>query len=119
MEILVFGQFRDSLLSSLRKHFPSIIFRKCDLSMELENEGRRLIVMDSVKGVDKVTLVDDLHSISPGKAIEGSGTIMTLRILLRIGSLESAKVIAVPADYPEAIAFSEISAIIGELAKKA
>ncbi len=113
MEILVFGlENENALLARLRKRFASVGFRKYDVSEELENEERKLIVIDTVRGISKVTLVEDLEGISPAKALEGSGTLMTLRILLRIGSIDSVKVIAVPEGYPADAAFDEMSAII-------
>jgi hypothetical protein len=116
MEILVFGLANeDSILQRLRKRFPSVGFKKCDLTQELENEGRRLIVIDTLKGLDHVSLLDDIGNVSPARALDGSGTIMTLRILMRIGSIESVKVIGVPEVYPEDRAYEEILAIIENL----
>ena len=113
MEILVFGlENENAVLSSLRKRFPSVGFKKCDLSGELEEEGRRLVVIDTLKGLDRVMLVEDVHSISPGRAMDGSGTLMTLRILLKLGALESVRMIAVPDDYPEEDAVEEMSSAI-------
>ncbi|MEW6035105.1 MAG: hypothetical protein AB1529_00690 [Candidatus Micrarchaeota archaeon] len=116
MDILVFGLAdEDSMLARLRKRFPDVGFRKFDISQELDEESRRLVVIDTMKGIDRVTLLDDPGRLSPGKALEGSGSMMTLRILLRIGSLDSVKVIAVPEGYPQDDAFSEICAIIESL----
>lgn len=120
MEILVFGlSNEDAILSQLRKWFPEIGFRKHDVSDELGEDVRRIVAIDTVKGLDQVTLLDDLGAIAPGKALEGSGSLMTLRILIRIGSIDSARVIGVPPDYPVDKSVSEISVIIGELAKDA
>lgn len=118
MEILVFGlSNEDAILSQLRKWFPEIGFRKYDVSDELGEEERKIIAIDTVKGLEQVTLLDDISSVSPGRALEGSGSLMTLRILLRIGSIDSARVIGVPPDYPEDKSVSEIAVIIGELSK--
>ena len=116
MEILVFGLANeDAILRKLRKRFPSTGFKKCDISHELEDEGNGIVALDTIKGIEQVTLIDDLGMLSPHKALGGSGTVMTLRILLRIGSIKSAKVIGVPEDYPVDAAFEEISAIIRAL----
>ncbi len=116
MEILVFGLANeDRLLPRLRKRFPSIGFRKCDLAQELESEERTLIVIDTLKGLERVTLLDDIGTVAPKKALEGSGVIMTLRILMRLGSIDSARVIGVPEGYPEEEAFEEMCAIISGL----
>lgn len=97
MKIIVFSiDDEDSLLHRLRKRFPSIGFQKYGKSMELEEEGPDLLVLDSVKGVDGVVLIDDLDSVSPGKALAASEMMMTLRIMVKIGSLKSVRMIAVP-----------------------
>ncbi|MCI0503501.1 hypothetical protein L0Y65_02205 [Candidatus Micrarchaeota archaeon] len=117
MEILVFGLANeDSLLGRLRKRFPSVGFRKCDLAQELEGEGRRPVVIDTLKGLERVTLLDDLGTVNPKRALDGSGIIITLRILMRLGSIDSASVIGVPEGYPEDLAYEEMSAIIAALA---
>ena len=116
MNILVFGLEReDAILAKLRKRFPSLGFKKYDVSMELDDEGKRLLAIDTVKGIEHVTLLDDMAIVSPGQAMEGSGAIMTLRILLKIGSLKSAKVIGVPENYPESSTVEEISVLIEQM----
>ena len=107
----------DLILRTLRKRFPTVGFKKYDVSMEIEDEGRRLIVIDTVKGITNVTLLEDLHFISPGKALDGSGAIMTLRILKSIGSIDSTKIIAVPVGYPVEDTIREICPIIERLLK--
>lgn len=116
MQILVFGLAdEDSLLQKLRRRFPSVGFRKCDLSGELEGEGPNIVALDTLKGLDRVCLLDDLGTISPSRALDGSGSVMTLRILIRIGSIESAKIIGVPENYPADAAYEGISSIIEAL----
>jgi hypothetical protein len=116
MEILVFGLANeDAMLRRLRKRFPYVGFKKCDAKHEIEDDGNGVTALDTVPGIDKVELLDDLGSLSPQRALCGSGTVMTLRILLRIGSIRSARVIGVPEGYPEEAAFEEISAIIKSL----
>lgn len=116
MNILVFGLDKENtILTKLRKRFPSLGFKKYEISMELEEEGQRLIAIDTVKGIDHVTLLDDMSIVSPVKAMEGSGAIMTLRILLKLGSLKSAKVIAVPENYPESATVEEVSVLLEQM----
>jgi hypothetical protein len=119
MEILVFGlSAEDSILSQLRNWYPEVGFRKFDVSDELGDADRRIIAIDTVQGLSQVTLLDDISSVSPGRALEGSGALITLRILLRIGSIDSARVIGIPPGYPVDKSVTEIAAIIGELSKE-
>ncbi|MFH0885357.1 MAG: hypothetical protein V1861_06630, partial [Candidatus Micrarchaeota archaeon] len=92
---------------------------KYDVSDELGEDSRKIIAIDTIKGLSQVTLLEDISSVSPGRALEGSGALITLRILLRIGSIDSAKVIGVPPDYPVDKSIIEMAAIIGELSKEA
>ncbi len=113
MEILVFGLAdEDRILAGLRKRFPSVGFKKYDISEELENENMHPVAIDTVKGLTCVTLLEDVASVRPGLALEGSGALMTLRILKQIGSLKSAKVIGVPPGYPPNQVIEEVSSII-------
>lgn len=113
MKIIVFGlENQDSLLPRLRKRFPSVGFLKYGPSVELEEEGPDLLVLDSVKGAEEVGLIDDLDSLSPGRALAASEMMMTLRIMVKIGSLKSVRMIAVPPGIGVDEAFEGISRAI-------
>ncbi len=113
MRIVVFSlENGESILSTLRKSFPDIGFLEYDRSLDLEEEGPDLLAIGTVRGVDSVCLIDDLDSISPGRALSGSEMLMTLRIMLKIGSLKSVRVFAVPEGCPEADAAAGLSALI-------
>jgi len=116
MRVLVFGLAdENAVLAELRHRFPSVGFRKYSVSEELESEGRRLIVLDTVKGVDRVTLIEDLDTVSPGRIAGGSGLLLSLRILMKLKSVDSVKVIAVPHEYETGDAVEEITHLLGEL----
>jgi hypothetical protein len=114
MRVLVFGLANeDSVLPELRRRFPSIGFKKTAASEDLEEEGRRLVVVDTVKGIDQVTLIDDLEAVNPGRIAGGSGMLLALRILLKLKSVDSVKVIAVPHEYEGEEALEEITRLLG------
>ncbi len=116
MKIIVFSlEDEDALLRRLRERFPQVGFLKYDRSLDLEAEGPDLLAMGTVHGIDSVSLIDDLDSISPGKALSGSEMLMTLRIMVKIGSLKSVKVLAVPEGCGEAEAFEGLAKAIGAL----
>jgi uncharacterized protein (UPF0216 family) len=115
MKVLVFGlENENEILQSLRKSFPSIGFKKCTIRDNLEEEGPHIIALGSVPGIEKVLLIDELGTLAP-KVLEGSETLLTLRILVRIGSLGSAKVIAVPESENADAAIRQISRILPDL----
>lgn len=116
MRVLVFGLAdEDVILAELRHRFPSVGFRKSSSSEELEDEGRRLVVIDTVKGIDQVTLIEDLEDVTPGRIAGGSGLLLSLRILLKLKSVDSVKVIAVPDEYESDDAVEEIARLLGEM----
>ncbi len=113
MRIVVFSlENSEHILRSLRETFPEIGFLEYDRSLDLEEEGPDLLALGTVKIADSVSLIADLEGISPGKALEGSEMLMTLRIMLKIGSLKSVKVLAVPEGCPEGEAVSALAALI-------
>jgi hypothetical protein len=118
MKVLVFGlENEDAILRSLRKAFPSVGFKKCRIRDNLEEEGRDLVALDSVAGIDKVLLMNELNAVSP-KIMDNSETLITLRILVSIGSLDSAKVIAVPLNEDPESAARQIGLILRDLLSK-
>jgi hypothetical protein len=114
MRVLVFGlDNEDAVLSGLRKAFPTIGFRKCRANEDIEDEGKRLIVIDTVTSVKSVLLLDCLES--GYLAGEASKAISVLRILKSLGSIDSVRVIAVPESYPSLSSIREISGILRSL----
>ena len=115
MKILIFDLANENaILAKLRKNFPSIGFKKQKISDDIEEEGRDIVLIDTVKGLQTVTLIDDPNDISPGK----SEIVMTLRILLKLGLLDSVKIIGVPSDYDQEVTVEEINSIITSLLVK-
>jgi len=113
MRILVFRlDEEDAVLASLRKTFPSIGFRKCRADEDIEDEGRRLIVIDTIHSVNRTMLLESLDS---GYLHDASHAVSMLRILKNLSSIDSVKVIAVPENYDAHRIVKEISSIIREL----
>jgi len=116
MHILVFRlDNEDMILASLRKAHPHIGFRKCRAGENIEEEGRNLILIDTVPGLKNVMLIDNLYSRWLDEAAKSSKMISTLRILKGLGSIDSARVIGVPEDYDPREAARGISAAIKSL----
>jgi len=113
MKVLVFGLANEeAILARLRKRFPHIGLKKFRKSDDFTREGRDMVVFDAVKGISRVMLIDNLKSSRFENAVEAHDLVVTLRVLLRIGALDSAKLIAVPEGYPAEAAVEEIGAIL-------
>ena len=127
MKILVFGNSlvaQDSiapkLLPLLSKKFPSVVFKEFDTAENLEREGKDLIILDSVLGIDRVMIISDLDQLSMGKSysMHDFDLPITLRLLKKIGSIESVLIIGIPSDCLVERALSEVSVIISNLISK-
>ncbi len=121
MKILVFGNSlvpQDSLplrlVPRLRKLFLQIEFKEFDTAENLEDEGRDPVILDSAFGIDKVTLIEDIDSLQMSKtaSMHDFDLPITLRILKKLKAIDSVRIIAIPANYPEKKALDESAAII-------
>lgn len=124
MKVLVFGNAlvaADSLplriLPSLRQGFPSVEFKECDTSENLEAEGRDLVILDTAFGIGSVTLIEDVDTLQMSKtcSMHDFDLPITLRILLKLKAIDSVKIIAVPSRYSEDKALAETGEIISRM----
>lgn len=115
MRILVFRlDAEDAILARLRSMHPEIGFRKCRAADSLDGHGRDLVALDTVPGLKKVLLIESLQS---GWLREPTPALYTLRVLKKLGSVSSVRVISVPERYPEESAVKEISRMISQLGR--
>ena len=122
LKILVFGNpliEEDSLplriLPKLRAAFPEIEFKEFDPSEELHEEGRNLIILDAVQGIEKVIIISDtkqLNTDTPRYSLHDFDLGITLKLLKKMNLIDSVKIIGVPMQMNENEAFKEVSAAI-------
>jgi Ni,Fe-hydrogenase maturation factor len=124
LKVLVFGNplvDEDSIalrmLPSLRKRFPEIEFKEFDAAENLEAEGRDLVILDAAKGIRKVALIKDVGVLEAGSvySMHDFDLSLTLRLLFKMGSLDSVKIIAVPSSCPVKKALDEASPLLSSL----
>jgi Ni,Fe-hydrogenase maturation factor len=122
--VLVFGNplvEKDSIalrmLPSLRRRFPSAEFVEFDAAEDLEKQGRDLIILDAADGIDDVVLLEDLSALSGGKvySMHDFDLSLTLRLLKKMGSLDSVRIIAVPSGLPLRRALSRAGRLLSSL----
>jgi Ni,Fe-hydrogenase maturation factor len=122
-KILVFGNplvREDSLplqlLPLLHKEFPSIEFKEFDSAEELERESPVVWIIDSVKGIKKVELIEDLERIELQPrtpfSLHDFDLAHSLKLLKKLGLLKEAKIFGVPVSYPKKKAFAELKKLI-------
>lgn len=124
LKILVFGNpliKEDSIalriLPALQASFKDVIFKEFDAAENLESEGRHLIILDSVKGIKKAMLIDDLEKIELGKiySMHDFDLSLTLKLLFKIGAIDSVCIIGIPSNYSQRKAIAEAGKIISTL----
>ncbi len=123
-KVLVFGNplvEEDSIalrmLPALRKRFPCVEFKEFDAAENLEAEGRDLIIIDAAAGIDRVVLLDDLSALEGGKiySMHDFDLSLTLKLLKKMGALDSIRIIAVPSGFSERRAVPACSRLLSSL----
>ncbi len=120
MKILVFGNplvKEDSLplrlMPKLQKTFPDIEFKELDAVEDLQNEGRHLVILDTVKGIKESCLLD-LSSIRLDRiySMHDFDLGYNLTLLKKLNLIEDAKIIGVPMNIDEKKALDQIQLIL-------
>lgn len=101
------------ILPDLRRLFPSINFEVKDPNEEwLVPE--KLIMIDSVVGLDKIKIFDDLESFdtAPRLTMHDFDALSNLRYLKKLGKLKKIRIIGLPPDMEEGEAIESVSKIL-------
>lgn len=96
--LLDFDNLPIKLAPKLRKLFPEINFVIADPSENLEPIDGGLFIIDTVEGIDKVVLIDDLEKLKNEKiySLHDFDLAFNLKLLRKIGKLKKVKIFAVP-----------------------
>ena len=121
MKILVFGNptiENDSLpiklLPKLKQKFPNIIFQEIDPTEGLEDQGKDLTIIDTVEGIDKVMIITDFNQLQSNKlfSMHDFDLAYNLKILKKIGKIDTIKIIGITMDINEDEAMDQIQLIL-------
>ncbi len=105
MKILIFGNpliEKDSipikLIPLLKNKFPNIQFKEFETEEELKDEGKNLILMDSIQGIKKTMIIENMEQLDSNRIVSmhDFGVSHNLKLLKKIGYIESIKIIGVP-----------------------
>ncbi|MDI6777639.1 MAG: hypothetical protein QMD77_00445 [Patescibacteria group bacterium] len=96
--LLDFDNLPLKLAPKLRKTFPEMDFVIADPSENLEPITGKLIIIDTVEGIEKVILIDDLEKIQTDKiySLHDFDLAFNLKLFQKIGKLKKIKIIGVP-----------------------
>jgi len=127
MRVLVFGNpiaEEDSaavkISEKLAGEMPEVQFVRFDTSEDLEREGARLVILDAVVGLEKPRLVslDELELSARPLSLHGFDLMWSLLLLKKLGKLESAMIIGVPAKQPYKKNVETVKVLLESVCKK-
>ncbi len=126
-KVLVFGNpllKEDSLPLQILPKLAKINgfeFTAFDPNEQIEKQGKHLLIVDTVLGIKKVTVFSekDLANLVTQTRYSAHDFDLgfSLRFLLKLGKIESAKIIGVPPKYDEKKAVKEIAEILKNFLK--
>jgi len=101
--LLPFDSLPLKLKPKLEKAFPQIDFIELDPNENLKPENKELIIIDTVEGIDEVMVIDDIDKIKTEKiySLHDFDLGYNLKLLQKLGELESVKIIGVPMEGDE------------------
>lgn len=104
------------LIEKLRKEFPSLEFKEFDTveDMELEKE---LNIIDTVKGIKKVELIEDIDKIITDKiySMHDFDLGYNLKLLKKMKIIDNVRIFGIPVDISENKAFLELCRLISSI----
>lgn len=112
--LLDFDNLPIKLVPKLKKNFPEIDFVITDPSENLKPINGELIIIDTVEGIKKVVVIDDLEKIQTGKifSLHDFDLAFNLKLLKKIGKLKKVKIFGVPMKGDEEEILEELTASI-------
>ncbi len=107
------------LMPKLKEHFPSIEFVELEPTDSMPEE-HTLHIIDTVIGLDKVTVIKDIDKIVTGKvySLHDFDLGFNLKLMKKTGKIENAYIIGVPAHMNEEEAFEGVKKAVKKIAKK-
>lgn len=119
--LLHFDSLPIQLTPELAKTFPDFNFVIRDPNENLHPENGELIIIDTIMGIDKITIIDDINQIdkiesSPAYSLHDFDLGFNLKLLKKIGELKKVIIIGVPSDIDKNEALKQIIDKIKEIA---
>jgi hypothetical protein len=101
------------LIGRLRSHFPSFEFKEFDTIEDLEPQ-KEMNIIDTVKGIKKVEIIEDVDKIATDKiySMHDFDLGYNLKIWKKMKLVEKVKIFGIPSDMKDEDALSELSRLI-------
>jgi Ni,Fe-hydrogenase maturation factor len=112
--LLDFDNLPLKLAPKLQKKFPEIDFIIFDPNENLKPVNKELIIIDTVEGIEKVIVINDISKIETTQScsLHDFDLAFNLKLLQKIGELEKIKIIGVPMKDHEDDVFSQLTKIL-------
>jgi Ni,Fe-hydrogenase maturation factor len=119
--VLVFGNpllAEDSLplqfLPELRKNLPDIEFKEIDPTEGLEKQGRDLVIIDSVEGIEEVIEITSIDQLQTTRvfSMHDFDLSYNLKILKKLGMIDSIRIVGIPMQISRETALAQIQLIL-------
>ena len=101
------------LIDKLRKEFPSIEFKEFDTTEDFILEPE-LNIIDTVKGIKKVELIEDIDRIVTDKiySLHDFDLAYNLKLLKKMKMIDNVKIFGIPMRMNEKEAFNQLKELI-------
>lgn len=101
------------LIDKLKKEFPSLQFKEFDTVEDLELE-KELNIIDTVKGIKKVELIEDIDKIITEKiySLHDFDLGYNLKLLKKMKMIDKVRIFGIPMKINEKEAFEQLCKVI-------
>jgi Ni,Fe-hydrogenase maturation factor len=101
------------LIDKLRKEFPSLKFKEFDTVEDLEL-GKELNIIDTVKGIKKVEIIEDIDKIVTEKiySMHDFDLGYNLKVLKKMKMIDKVRIFGIPIKISETEAFEQLKKLI-------
>jgi len=101
--LLPFDSLPIRLAPRLQAALPEFEFIVVDPNENLKPVDKELIIIDTVEGIDKITVIDDIDKIKTEKiySLHDFDLGYNLKLLQKLGELERVKIIGIPMEGDE------------------
>jgi Ni,Fe-hydrogenase maturation factor len=101
------------LINKLKKEFPSLQFKEFDTVEDLDLE-KELNIIDTVKGINKVELIDDIEKITTSKiySLHDFDLGYNLKLFKKMKMIDKVRIFGIPPNIKEKEAFEQLKKLI-------
>jgi len=108
--LLKFDSIPIKMKSDLEKEFPEIEFKEIDPNENLKPVNKEMIIVDTVEGIDKVQVIDDISSIvdEPKYTPHDLDLGFNIKLLHKLGQLDKILIFGIPMEGDVEVIFDEL-----------